>query len=210
MARQAIAAAKDDPEVLRAAGFALAALAGENETALDRARPRHRTQPQFALALGTARQFWPGSTGPTRRSRLPSRAIRLSPQHPTYMHFMSRWATPTWPLAAMRRHCCGPTVRFGKMPVSRAAHQAEPVGHLGRHEEAGKCLRTARNISRTDGRRRDAPQVERPLPRTYRLYGGGPAQGRPTGGVTPAHSAFVRRGGTWVGFHTVCLISAHG
>jgi adenylate cyclase len=35
MARQAIAARKDDPEVLQAAGFALAYLAGENETALE-------------------------------------------------------------------------------------------------------------------------------------------------------------------------------
>ena len=34
MARQALAIARDNPEVLRVAGFALAALAGENETAL--------------------------------------------------------------------------------------------------------------------------------------------------------------------------------
>ena len=31
MARQALAVARDNPEVLRDAGFALAALAGENE-----------------------------------------------------------------------------------------------------------------------------------------------------------------------------------
>ncbi|HEU0062171.1 MAG TPA: winged helix-turn-helix domain-containing protein, partial [Hyphomicrobiaceae bacterium] len=50
MARQALAAARDNPEVLRLAGFALAAFAGESETALVALDRAIELNPNYALA----------------------------------------------------------------------------------------------------------------------------------------------------------------
>jgi len=50
MARQAFAVASDNPEVLRVAGFALAGLAGENETALTAINRAIELNPNYAFA----------------------------------------------------------------------------------------------------------------------------------------------------------------
>jgi len=47
MARQALAVARDNPEVLRVAGFALAAFGGENQTALTAINRANRTQSEL-------------------------------------------------------------------------------------------------------------------------------------------------------------------
>ena len=50
MARQAFAVASDNPEVLRVADFALAGLAGENETALTAINRAIELNPNYAFA----------------------------------------------------------------------------------------------------------------------------------------------------------------
>ena len=117
MARQALAAARDNPEVLRLAGFALAALAGENETALAALDRAIELNPNYALAYAQRGLVLTWLNRPDEAIVAAERAIRLSPNDPTVFDaLLSRCASLTWPPAATRRPCRGPTVRWAAMP----------------------------------------------------------------------------------------------
>ena len=101
----------------RAAGFALAALAGENETALTAIDRAIELNPNYALAYAQRGLVLAWLNRPDEAIAAAERAIRLSPNDPTvYRPPISRWASLTWPPAATRRHCRGPIVRWAEMP----------------------------------------------------------------------------------------------
>src|SRR5262249_13313031 len=92
LARQAMAAGRDDPEVLRAAGFALAYLAGENQTALDALDRAIALTPNFAHAIGDRALvlFWLNRLDEAIASA--EHAVHLSPHHQNAIVFHSALA----------------------------------------------------------------------------------------------------------------------
>ena len=83
MARQALAVARDNPEVLRIAGFALAVLAGENETALSALDRAIELNPNYAFAYAQRGIVLACLNRPDEAITAAERAIRLSPNDPT-------------------------------------------------------------------------------------------------------------------------------
>ena len=118
MARQALAVARDNPEVLRLAGYALAGLAGENETALTALDRAIELNPNYALAYAQ-RGVRPDLAQPARRGDRRRRAgDPLKPERSDRLRApITRWASPTSPPAATRRPCRGPIVRGAEMPA---------------------------------------------------------------------------------------------
>ena len=145
MARQALAVARDNPEVLRAAGFALAALAGENETALTALDRAIELNPNYALAYAQRGLVLVWLNRPDEAIAAAERAIRLSPNDPTIFELLFRAGPRSLGRRPLRggivvgRSCVGQQCR-----AARAAPQAEPLGHLGRREEASECLQRLR------------------------------------------------------------------
>jgi adenylate cyclase len=145
MARQALAVARDDPEVMRMAGYALAVLAGENQTALTAVDRAIELNPNLALAYGVRGVVLAYLNRPDEAIAAAERAIRLSPNDPiifnSYLalglaHLVAdryeealSWADRAWGsnggLAALRL----------KLSL---------LGHLGRRDEAGECLQCLR------------------------------------------------------------------
>ena len=85
MARQALAVARDNPEVLRVAGFALAAFAGENETALTAINRAIELNPNYAFAYAQRGIVLAYLNRPDEAIIAAERAIRLSPNDPTVL-----------------------------------------------------------------------------------------------------------------------------
>src|SRR5205823_6877728 len=113
MARQALAIARDNPEVLRVASFALAAFAGENETALTAINRAIELNPNYAFAYAQRGIVLAYLNRPDEAIIAAERAIRLSPNDPPSSSApILRWASLTYSPAATRRPCRGPTVRW--------------------------------------------------------------------------------------------------
>ena len=83
MARQALAVARDNPEVLRIAGLALAALAGENEAALTAIDRAIELNPNYALAYAQRGNLLTWLNRPDEAIAAAERAIGLSANDPT-------------------------------------------------------------------------------------------------------------------------------
>jgi TolB-like protein len=81
-ARQALAAARDNPEVLRAAGVALSALAGENETALTAIDRAIELNSNYALAYAQRGLVLAWLNRPDEAIAAAERGIRPSPNDP--------------------------------------------------------------------------------------------------------------------------------
>jgi TolB-like protein len=141
MARQAIAAAGDDPWVLDFAGLALAQLAGDNDAALSALDRAIVLNPNFALAFGHRAVVLSYLNRPDEAIRSAHQAIRLSPLDPAIFSFYQALARAelaagryeaglSWAEAALREN--------GGMPALRL--KLSLCGYLGRHEEARACL----------------------------------------------------------------------
>ncbi len=141
MARQAIAAAGDDPWVLDFAGLALAQLAGDNDAALSALDRAIVLNPNFALAFGHRAVVLSYLDRPDEAIRSAHQAIRLSPFDPAMFSFYQALARAelaagryeaglSWAEAALREN--------GGMPALRL--KLSLCGYLGRHEEARACL----------------------------------------------------------------------
>jgi TolB-like protein len=144
MARQAIAAARDDPWVLDFAGLALAQLAGDNDAALSALDRAIDLNPNFAIAFGHRAIVLAYLDRPDEAIRSAQQAIRLSPFDPTLFSFYQALALAelsagryeaglSWAEAALRENAGMPALRL-KLSL---------CGHLGRHEEARACLSRA-------------------------------------------------------------------
>jgi TolB-like protein/Tfp pilus assembly protein PilF len=145
MARQALAVARDNPEVLRMAGVALSALAGENEvalTALDRAV---ELNPNYALAYAHRGLVLAWLNRPDEAIAAAERSVSLSPNDPTvfqsysalsYAHFAARSYEEalSWADRALGRNAGLSALRL-KLSL---------LGHLCRREEASECLQRLR------------------------------------------------------------------
>jgi TolB-like protein len=141
MARQAIAAAGDDPWVLDFAGLALAQLAGDNHAALSALDRATVLNPNFALAFGHRAVVLSYLDRPDEAIRSAHQAIRLSPLDPAIFSFYQALARAElaagryeaglpWAEAALREN--------GGMPALRL--KLSLCGYLGRHEEARASL----------------------------------------------------------------------
>jgi tetratricopeptide (TPR) repeat protein len=141
MARQAIAAAEDDPWVLDFAGLALAQLAGDNDAALSALDRATVLNPNFALAFGHRAVVLAYLDRPDEAIHSAHQAIRLSPLDPAIFSFYQALALAelaagryeaglSWAEAALREN--------GGMPALRL--KLSLCGYLGRHEEARACL----------------------------------------------------------------------
>ncbi len=141
MARQAIAAAGDDPWVLDFAGLALAQLAGDNDAALSAFDGAIALNPNFAIAFGHRAVVLAYLNRPDEAIRSAHQAIRLSPLDPAMFSFCQALARAelaagryeaglSWAEAALREN--------GGMPALRL--KLSLCGYLGRHEEARACL----------------------------------------------------------------------
>jgi TolB-like protein/tetratricopeptide (TPR) repeat protein len=147
MARRAISASGDDPEVLRMAGYALAHLAGENDTALDALDRAITLNANFAQAYGQRAMVLSFLNRPDEAILSAQRAIRLSPLDPGAFafffalglahHAAGRYeeALP-WADRSVRENGGAPPLRL-KLGL---------CGHLGRTKEAEDCLRRLREI----------------------------------------------------------------
>jgi tetratricopeptide (TPR) repeat protein len=148
MARQALAATRDNPEVLRIAGFALAAFAGENETALTAINRAIELNPNYAFAYAQRGIVLAYLNRPDEAIIAAERAIRLSPNDPT-AHHSSYLALSLAHLAAGRYEealswadrALG-SVRNAGLPALRL--KLSLLGHLCRREEASECLQRLR------------------------------------------------------------------
>ncbi len=147
MARQAIAAAGDDPWVLDFAGLALAQLAGDNHAALSALDRAIVLNPNFALAFGHRAVVLSYLNRPDEAIRSAHQAIRLSPFDPAMFSFYQALARAelaagryeaglSWAEAALREN--------GGMPALRL--KLSLCGYLGRHEEARTCLSRVREF----------------------------------------------------------------
>ena len=104
MARQALAATRDNPEVLRLAGLALATLAGDNETALSALDRAIELNPNYAHAYAQRGLVLSWLNRPSEAIAAAERAIRLSPNDPTvFPPPISHCASLTWSRVATRR-----------------------------------------------------------------------------------------------------------
>jgi tetratricopeptide (TPR) repeat protein len=144
MARQALAATRDNPEVLRNAGFALANLAGETETALTAVNRAIELNPNYAFAYAQRGILLAYLNRPDEAIAAAERAIRLSPNDPTALFssylalglahlFAGRyeealsWADRAWG-----------SVRNAGLSALRL--KLSLCGYLGRREAASECL----------------------------------------------------------------------
>ncbi len=145
MARQALAVARDDPEVLRLAGYALAGLAGENETALTALDRAIELNPNYALAYAQRGVVLTWLNRPDEAIAAAERAIRLSPNDPTV--FASYLALSLAHFAAGRYE---EALSWADRALGRNAGLAalrlklSLCGHLSRREEASECLQRLR------------------------------------------------------------------
>ncbi len=159
MARQALAVARDNPEVLQGRRLCARGSGRRERDGADRGRPRHRTQPQLRACLRRCAAIVLAYLNrPDEAIAAAERAIRLSPNDPiifnSYLalclaHLVAgryeealSWADRAWGSNA-------------GLPALRL--KLSLLGHLGRREEASECLAApARDLSRTDRHRRDA------------------------------------------------------
>ena len=147
MARQAIAAAGDDPWALDFAGLALAQLAGDNNAALSALNRAIDLNPNFALAFGHRAVVLAYLDRPDEAIHSAHQAIRLSPLDPAIFSFYQALALAelaagryeaglSWAEAALREH--------GGMPALRL--KLSLCGYLSRHQEAYICLSRVREF----------------------------------------------------------------
>jgi TolB-like protein len=147
VARQAIAAAGDDPHVLTTAGFALAFLAGENDAALSAIDRAIVVNPNFALAFGLRALVLVFLNRPDEAILAAQQAMRLSPRDPLTFLFVQANAFAhlaagryeagmPWADEALRQNGGLPALRF----------KLSFCGHLGRLNEAKECLRRLREL----------------------------------------------------------------
>jgi tetratricopeptide (TPR) repeat protein len=144
-ARQALAVAGDNPEVLRLAGFALAGLAGENETALTAIDRAIELNPNYALAYGQRGQVLTWLNRPDEAIAAAERAIRLSLNDPIV--FEPYQALCLAHLAAGRYEealswADRASGRNAGLPALRL--KLSLCGDLCRREEASECLQRLR------------------------------------------------------------------
>ena len=148
MARQALAVARDNPEVLRVAGFALSAFGGENHTALTAINRAIELNPNYAFAYAQRGIVLAYLNRPDEAIIAAERAIRLSPNDPTVLFssylalglahlFAGRyeealsWADRAWG-----------SVRNAGLSALRL--KLSLCGYLSRRDEAGECLQRLR------------------------------------------------------------------
>jgi adenylate cyclase len=145
MARQALAVARDNPEVLSIAGFALAILTGENETALTALDRTIELNPNYANAHSQRANVLTWLNRSDEAIITAERAIRLSPSDPTV--FASYLALSLAHLAAGRYEeafawadrALSENVGFIALRLKLSL-----LGHLGRREATSDCLQRLR------------------------------------------------------------------
>ena len=147
MARQAIAAAGDDPWVLDFAGLALAQLVGDNDAALSAMDRAIVLNPNFALAFGHRAVVLAYLNRPDEAILSAHQAIRLSPFDPAMFSFCSALALAhlaagryeeglRWAEESLRENS-GMTALRLKLTL---------CGHLGRHAEARASLHRVQEL----------------------------------------------------------------
>jgi adenylate cyclase len=148
LARQALAAGRDDPRVLEMAGAALAWLANECETGLAAIDQAIALNPNLALAF-SHRALLLNKLGRFEEAIVAAeRAIRLSPQDPAA--YVSYQALAIAHLAVGRYEEGLPWAdRAIRNNAGAVALQLKLslLGHLGRLDEARECLRLLREIN---------------------------------------------------------------
>ena len=150
LARQALAVARDNPEVLRLAGFVLSGMAGEGETALAALDRAIELNPNYAFAYAQRGIVLAYLNRPEEAIIAAERAIRLSPNDPTGLlssylalglaHlFGGRYEEAlSWADRALG------SVRNAGLPALR--QKLSLCGHLGHREAASECLQRLREI----------------------------------------------------------------
>ena len=147
MARRAISSAWDNSVVLTGAGFALAFLAGENETALSAIDRAIVLNPNYARAFSLRALVLVFLNRPDEAIPAAQEAMRLSPRSP--WTFLSVQAQAFAHLAAGRYEVGLPFAdralrENGGLPALR--FKLSFCGHLGRLDEAKECLRRLREL----------------------------------------------------------------
>jgi adenylate cyclase len=145
MARQALAVARDDPEVLRLAGYALVGLAGENATALTALDRAIELNPNYAVGYAQRGVVLAYLNRPDEAIAAAERMIRLSPNDP--MVFTSYLALSLAHLGTGRYEealswADRALGSIAGLPALRL--KLSLLGHLGRREEASECLQRLR------------------------------------------------------------------
>ena len=142
LARQAIAIAGDDPDVLSTAGMSLAFLAGDNNAALSAIDRAIALNPNLAVAFGHRALVLIFLNRPDDAVAAAQEALRLSSRDPHRFIFVQAMAFAhlaagryeaglPWAEEALRENGGVPALRF-KLSL---------CGHLGRLKEAAECLR---------------------------------------------------------------------
>jgi tetratricopeptide (TPR) repeat protein len=145
LAWQAFVAGRGDPDVLRAAGYAVAYLAGENEAALRAFDRAIDLNPNYAGSYTQRALNW--LNRPDEAIVAAEQAIRLSPNDPgsvvhaayialSLAHLLAgrHEEALSWAERAVRENAGLPALRM----------QLCLCGHLRRREEAGDCLERLR------------------------------------------------------------------
>ncbi len=145
LARQALAVARDNPEVLRLAGFALSALAGENETALGALDSAIELNPNYALAYAQRGIMLAYLNRPEEAIDAAERALRLSPNDPSVVQ--SYIALGLAHLAAGHYAEALPWAERAlgsNAGLSALRQKLSLCGHLGRRAATSECLQRLR------------------------------------------------------------------
>jgi tetratricopeptide (TPR) repeat protein len=145
LARQTLTIARDNPEVLRLAGFALAGLAGENETALAALDRAIKLNPNYAFAYAQRGIVLTYLNRPDEAIAAAERAIRLSPNDPSVFNFYLALG-----LAHLTAGRCEEALPWADRAVAANARLAtlrlklSLCGYLSRREAANECLQRLR------------------------------------------------------------------
>jgi TolB-like protein/class 3 adenylate cyclase len=145
MARQALAVARDDSEVMWRAAIALVVLAGENQTALTAIDRAIELNPNSALAYAVRGIVLAYLNRPDEAIAAAERAIRLSPNDPII--FNSYQALCLAHLIAGRYEealSWADRALAANARLPSLCQKLSLLGHLGRRDEAGECLQRLR------------------------------------------------------------------
>jgi adenylate cyclase len=141
MAWQALAGSRDNPEVLRRVGLTLATLAGENETALTAIDRAIELNPNYAQAYSHRGIVLAWLNRPEEAIAAAEQAMRLSPNDPAIIPSYNVMCLAHFAAGRIEEALSWAERGLGaNVGLAALRYKLSLCGHLGRREEASKCL----------------------------------------------------------------------
>ena len=141
MARRALAAGTDNPEVLRMAGLALASLAGENDTALTALDRAIELNPNYALAYSQRASVLSWLSRSDEAIAAAEQALRFGPNDPPVLVAYNALCVAHLAAGHYEEALLWADRALGaNLGLAALRNKLSLCGHLGRREETSQCL----------------------------------------------------------------------